>query len=491
MSTNTNTGIVTVVSLHSTPTEVTLFTNRGERIALPADEKRTGHIVEKVIEALAKGERITVDLTEHKMKIFSTYQEKVGGLVKFFRVAKKALTGIDTPNLTYERIKEIALPPIMLDDPWALDSETTVVAVIEPTPTPTPIEQMIELGAAQREPEAVFASEKAPEPVKEPAILVGAEKIANQIQHGAKHDPKAVAAFMERVARLPARHTAQELLDFLNQGDLPLTEDGCIVAYKRLNRLYNKPGFFVDSHTGKVTQRVGSRVFMNPQLVDPDRRNQCSNGLHVGQRSYMKNFSGNAILIIIVAPEDVIAVPQDYNGSKMRCCGYDIVAEVNEAGFGLLCRDKPMTDDPEMAAVLGMVIKRQHMPLDASVQICGPRGTDLVFSESFDPDSVVKASPEIPPLIPQEIIPTQALPINAELGAREKADPSQVSPAKLAEEAKKRAPKTVVAMSKEQKLAQKLWPQIAENKITKAEIARRCKTSTRSLDRWEIKFGFK
>ena len=75
-------------------------------------------------------------------------------------------------------------------------------------------------------------------------------------------------AFMLRMAKVQEtrEHSAEDLLHFLKANDLPLTESGQIIAYKRLLKVEDH---YVDSHTQKVKQRIGSRVFMSENMVNP------------------------------------------------------------------------------------------------------------------------------------------------------------------------------------------------------------------------------
>ena len=45
--------------------------------------------------------------------------------------------------------------------------------------------------------------------------------------------------------------------------------------------------------------------------------------MHVGSWDYVKN--SNTIAKVLVNPEDVVAIPVDYDGMKMRCKKYFII----------------------------------------------------------------------------------------------------------------------------------------------------------------------
>lgn len=476
----------TVVGATADKKQVTLYFDDGETMILPSDAEFTKKVIDKITPALAKGDKITLNMEEKVIDIFTELQEKSKGFVKFFRVAKKALgLGGDAPTL--QHIESISLP---LDQYSLTNEEETIVAVVEPEKPVIPVVDAVVNEAdtiSQEDLEA--AADKYDELVREakaePTILVGAEKLKNQIKHFSQSDnPEGFKRFMERLSSVikDRKHTADELLDFLSYADLPIADDGAIVAYKRLRRSQDN---FVDSHTGKVIQNIGWRIFMKTEMVDPDRRNECSNGLHVGRRDYMGNFSGDAIVIIKVYPEDVVAVPRDYRGAKMRCSGYNIVGITNAAGMNLLCNNKPMTDDPEMAKLLTDILRGNHPPITNTVEITGSYGTNLVFSVSGG-----IATPATKPVKASKK-PTKAIEEVKETKEIKKVNPEVNSPKAIKEKVKKTAPNNKgPEMTDEQKKAKKLWSKVKSGEMTKAALARECKTSTRSLERWAEKFNF-
>ena len=479
----------TVVGATADKKQVTLYFDDGETMILPSDAEFTKKVIDKITPALAKGDKITLNMEEKVINIFAELQEKSKDFVKFFRVAKKALgLGGDTPTL--QHIESISLP---LDQYSLTNEEETIVAVVEPEKPVIPdLDAVTDEADTISQEDLEAAADKYDELVKEakaePTILVGAEKLKNQIKHFSQTDnPEGFKRFMERLTSVikERRHTVDELLDFLSYADLPIADDGAIVAYKRLVR---QNDYLVDYHTKKVTQKVGSRVFMKAEMVDPDRRNECSNGLHVGRRDYMRSFSGDTIVIIKVYPEDVVAVPQDYRGSKMRCCGYNIVAEVSDEGFHLLCNNKPMTDDKKMAELLTDILRGNHTPVLEYVEITGQYGNGLKITPSEEGKKALAKKEKIKATSKRT---TKAIEQVTETKEVKKVDPKVNSPKAIKDKAKKAAPKNKgPVMTDEQKKAKKLWSKVTSGKMTKVALARECKTSTRSLERWAEKFNF-
>ena len=73
---------------------------------------------------------------------------------------------------------------------------------------------------------------------------------------------------------------------------------------------------------------VGKIVTMERNLVDEDKSRTCSQGLHFCSYDYLKHFSGERIVVLKINPADIVAIPEDYNNSKGRCCSYEVIDEI-------------------------------------------------------------------------------------------------------------------------------------------------------------------
>lgn len=79
---------------------------------------------------------------------------------------------------------------------------------------------------------------------------------------------------------------------------------------------------YTDGHTRTMSIKIGMRIKQDRNLCDNDPNSACSRGLHVGNRSFLSRGSfGNAGLICLVNPKNVVAVP-NYDVNKMRTCEY-------------------------------------------------------------------------------------------------------------------------------------------------------------------------
>jgi ribosomal protein L7/L12 len=233
-------------------------------------------------------------------------------------------------------------------------------------------------------------------------IIPEAQHLGNQLKAATTlKDFTGFQKFLERLGTVvnKRRFSVEDLMKFMKHGDLPIADDGSIVIYKRLTKSgKDKQGrdIYVDVHSRRVTQRVGSRVFMDESLVDPDRRQDCSNGLHVAALSYLRSFSGEITIIGKVAPEDVIAVPQ-YSNNKMRVAGYDILAVLDKDQTSTVNNGGKLSNVKGGAELLNAVLRGKHIKIDQTVQIGGAQGTKLTITDLKDVD------PTVAPLQPEDI----------------------------------------------------------------------------------------
>lgn len=125
----------------------------------------------------------------------------------------------------------------------------------------------------------------------------------------------------------PSKRAVDELYDFLEVGELPITEDGHFLAFK------NVRGNYLDIHSGKFDNSVGSICEMKRNQVDEDKDRTCSYGLHFCSIAYLPHFrdsSDGKTMILKINPRDVVAIPADYNNTKGRTCRYEVVGEYTE-----------------------------------------------------------------------------------------------------------------------------------------------------------------
>jgi hypothetical protein len=147
------------------------------------------------------------------------------------------------------------------------------------------------------------------------------DRILAFMREGLPHKP--LVAFLENLLQNPSFRAVQELYAFLEAANLPITEDGCFLAYRKVTSDYK------DFYTGKNDNSIGAVVKMARNMVDEDKNRTCSYGLHFCSHSYLPCYHGGQgrVVIVKINPANVIAIPADYNNAKGRCCEYEVVAD--------------------------------------------------------------------------------------------------------------------------------------------------------------------
>ena len=128
--------------------------------------------------------------------------------------------------------------------------------------------------------------------------------------------------FAQRLFQNPSNRAIEELYGFLDTNDLPITEDGCFMAYKRVREN------FTDCHSGTFDNSVGKTCEMERNAVDDDKERTCSYGLHFCSLNYLQHFGGSKLVALKIDPADVVSIPVDYDNTKGRCCKYEVVEEL-------------------------------------------------------------------------------------------------------------------------------------------------------------------
>jgi hypothetical protein len=162
----------------------------------------------------------------------------------------------------------------------------------------------------------------------QPLQNVVVDTIRNMMKYGLDFEP--MVKFLERAIKSNSKRVVEELFKFIEACGLTITEDGCFLAYKTVGSNY------LDKYSHTVLNEVGSLIpRMERWQVDDDCNRTCSHGYHVGALAYAGpggtyNSPSDHVMICKVAPEDVVSVPVDYNGQKLRCCWYEVVGEFKQ-----------------------------------------------------------------------------------------------------------------------------------------------------------------
>lgn len=149
-------------------------------------------------------------------------------------------------------------------------------------------------------------------------------KLVELVEKGRPHI--ALVNFLGRLQKNPSNRVVERLYKFLEVGQIPLTKNGRFIAYKAIREDWT------DIHSGRFDNSIGQTVSVPRNKVDENAEATCSYGLHVCSFSYLPSFAhaNGHVVAVVVDPADVVAIPTDYNDSKMRVCEYTVLEEVTD-----------------------------------------------------------------------------------------------------------------------------------------------------------------
>lgn len=160
--------------------------------------------------------------------------------------------------------------------------------------------------------------------------------ILDMVKQGFPFEP--MLNFLDNLSQNPSDHAVVELFDFMENKNMPITYDGCFLAYKAVREDYK------DMYSGTFDNSVGKACSVPRHAVNSNRDHGCGAGLHVGAIDYAKSYGGididsyneggdddggNRLMICKVNPRDVVSVPTDSKFQKLRTCHYEVVSEFN------------------------------------------------------------------------------------------------------------------------------------------------------------------
>lgn len=129
--------------------------------------------------------------------------------------------------------------------------------------------------------------------------------------------------FLKRLERNPDDEIRDHLFEWLEKADMPITPDGCFLAYKKVRDDY------LSFHDGETRNHVGTSLFLPREVCDPDHFRYCSSGLHFCSYNYLPAYHGSSgrVVVLKIDPADVVAFPKDH-AAKGRAYRYTVVDEL-------------------------------------------------------------------------------------------------------------------------------------------------------------------
>ncbi|QXN72701.1 hypothetical protein RCZAHN_92 [Rhodobacter phage RcZahn] len=369
--------IVKVVGVVVNQGTIQLYIENGMPHRVPAEAWRVAVVKDKLVPALAKKKVVEFDIETFELE--RKFEDMTRGRIRLGWEKVKSFLGfrVDQDATTLQRDVKI------LEGITTVPNEVVIPSKPKAAPEPAKVEA----------PKPVLPVEKPKHDGHTYGVdrgddhmvatvggvrIPGVENLRGHMEHAvATGNAKGLETFLERIAKVieKRQHSIDELLHFMSRADLPIADDGSIIAYKVLKK---QGDAYVDCHTKKIVQRPGSIVAMDESRVDPSRRQECSSGFHIARRGYIGSFSGDVCVIVKIAPEDVIAVPHN-EPNKMRVAKYHIIAEIPNEGYRLLRANTPMTKDDKSARLLADVIAGRHSPASQIVMDKGNGETDITI----------------------------------------------------------------------------------------------------------------
>jgi hypothetical protein len=177
-----------------------------------------------------------------------------------------------------------------------------------------------------------------------PIHNVVTERIVQFQEQGLPFEP--LVKFLENLLQNPSARSVNELYKFLEHKFMPITEDGCFLAYKAVQndylsitsgttqvRVSSDGGQTWTTVTGKVPNNVGNILEVDRNQVDDNAERTCSFGLHAGALEYANTFGGSDSkkVIVKINPRDAVSVPIDHDAQKLRAARYEVISDLTSA----------------------------------------------------------------------------------------------------------------------------------------------------------------
>lgn len=135
--------------------------------------------------------------------------------------------------------------------------------------------------------------------------------------------------FLEQLDDVSSHEIYNTLFNFLRHNDLKINSEGNILAYKVVTK------DFLDKYTNTIDNSVGSIVTEERRKISADSTKTCSFGLHACSLDYLRSTyasRGDNLILVEIKLKDIVCVPNDYKGTKIRVCEYKVVEHLGVWG---------------------------------------------------------------------------------------------------------------------------------------------------------------
>jgi len=147
-----------------------------------------------------------------------------------------------------------------------------------------------------------------------------ADRIYDFVEQGLPFEP--LVNFWKNCQENPDPRAKTDLYGFLAHNGIPITEDGCFIAYRGVT------SDFKDPRTGTFDNSVGKIVQMPRSECNPNPEDTCSTGLHAAALDYvLAHYHSGKVVLVKINPKNLVSVPTDYDKQKLRCCEFEVISE--------------------------------------------------------------------------------------------------------------------------------------------------------------------
>lgn len=367
---------------------------------LSTSDPRTAPLITEAMDAQSRGDIANLVFSEEDVvSYYESFNRQNKKGYRLFKMASRFLSRFWKAG----EANEVSFPAVGTDCPLLNTGnpfvpETTEVSGDKGEPLPvTSLERALNLDQGTlKEPDMVGADETIVVVDNEGNALPYMERLLTQFAEAfTSQDTSGLEALIERLLAVDEarQHSVEDALTFIQRSDMRITTKGDLIGYKALRKIMNGKDLFAelgvdtassdiyaDAYTGRVVQRIGTLVQVNESLIDLNRRNECSSGLHIARRRYLSSWRQDACFLVLLKPEDIYTVPHG-DPNKVRVRAYQILHKLSSDQYSELLRDRPFTDSPtdgvEGGQVLATLLAGNYPDVTEVVTINGSHGADL------------------------------------------------------------------------------------------------------------------
>lgn len=140
--------------------------------------------------------------------------------------------------------------------------------------------------------------------------------LASRIMEMAKEgkDIKYLLCFMDNLFLNPSQHARDRFYEWMTNNDLPITDDGCCLAYKSVDDNLK------DTYSHTVDNSPGQIIMMSRAVANSEYDTQCATGYHLCSKHY--GLYGTKTLAVKFNPKHILSAV----GGKIRVTKYEVLA---------------------------------------------------------------------------------------------------------------------------------------------------------------------